>query len=48
MGLREALTAWLEHQIDRAAPPLAASAGKIADRMELLDGYIIAFSTSTG
>ncbi|OYY68454.1 DNA topoisomerase IV subunit A [Sphingomonas sp. 28-63-12] len=43
MSLREALTAWLDHQFIVLQRKSQHRLDKIADRVELLDGYIIAF-----
>ena len=43
MSLREALLAWVEHQFVILRRRSEHRLGKIADRMELLDGYLIAF-----
>jgi topoisomerase-4 subunit A len=43
MSLHEALTAWLAHQIEVLVRRARTRIGKIADRLELLDGYLIAF-----
>ncbi|MFA5989123.1 MAG: DNA topoisomerase IV subunit A [Sphingomonas sp.] len=43
MSLREALSAWLEHQFIVLRRRTQHRLDKIADRVELLEGYIIAF-----
>ncbi len=43
MSLREALSAWLDHQFIVLQRKSQHRLDKIADRIELLDGYIIAF-----
>ncbi len=43
MGLKAVLEAWLAHQIDVLVRRANHRIGKIDDRTELLDGYIIAF-----
>ncbi len=43
MSLREALSAWLDHQFIVLRRKSQHRLDKIADRVELLDGYIIAF-----
>ena len=43
MSLREALSAWLDHQFIVLRRRTQHRLDKIADRIELLDGYIIAF-----
>ena len=43
MGLREVLGEWLKFQIEVLVRRSNHRLGKIADRMELLDGYLIAF-----
>ncbi|MBW4330490.1 DNA topoisomerase IV subunit A [Stakelama sp. CBK3Z-3] len=43
MSLREALLAWVDHQFIVLRRRTEHRLAKIADRMELLDGYIIAF-----
>jgi topoisomerase IV subunit A len=43
MGLREILTQWLTHQIDVLVRRANHRLDKIASRLELLDGYIIAY-----
>jgi topoisomerase-4 subunit A len=43
MSLREALAAWVEHQFVVLRRKSEHRLAKIADRVELLDGYIIAF-----
>ncbi|OYX39939.1 MULTISPECIES: DNA topoisomerase IV subunit A [unclassified Sphingomonas] len=43
MSLREALSAWLDHQFIVLQRKSQHRLDKIADRVELLDGYIIAF-----
>ncbi|WP_267386897.1 DNA topoisomerase IV subunit A [Sphingomonas sp. GC_Shp_3] len=43
MSLREALLAWVEHQFVILRRRSEHRLGKIADRLELLDGYLIAF-----
>jgi topoisomerase-4 subunit A len=43
MGLREALSAWIEHQFVVLRRKSEYRLGKIADRLELVGGYIIAF-----
>ena len=43
MSLKEALTAWLEFQIDVLLNRSRTRIGKIDDRLELLDGFLIAF-----
>ncbi|WCT72497.1 DNA topoisomerase IV subunit A [Sphingomonas naphthae] len=43
MGLKQALTAWLEHQFDVLVRKSRWRLEKIADRIELLDGYLITY-----
>ena len=43
MGLREVLVEWLKHQIDVLVRRARHRLDKIAARLELLDGYIIAY-----
>lgn len=43
MSLRGALTAWVEHQFVVLTRRTEHRLGKIADRVELLDGYLIAY-----
>ncbi|HEY0324374.1 MAG TPA: DNA topoisomerase IV subunit A, partial [Allosphingosinicella sp.] len=43
MGLREVLSEWLKFQIEVLVRRSNHRLGKIADRLELLDGYLIAF-----
>src|SRR5215208_737814 len=43
MSLREALTAWLAFQIEVLLNRSRTRIGKIDDRLELLDGFLIAF-----
>jgi topoisomerase-4 subunit A len=43
MSLREALVAWVEHQFVVLQRRTSHRLGKIADRLELLGGYIIAY-----
>src|SRR5262249_35747510 len=43
MGLGQVLTEWLKHQIDVLVRRARHRLEKIARRLELLDGYIIAF-----
>jgi topoisomerase-4 subunit A len=43
MSLKQALLAWLEHQIAVLLRRSLTRIGKIDDRLELLDGYLIAF-----
>jgi topoisomerase-4 subunit A len=43
MGLREVLVEWLRHQIDVLVRRAQHRLDKIAARLELLDGYIIAY-----
>ena len=43
MSLREALAAWVEHQFIVLQRRTSHRLGKIADRLELLGGYIIAY-----
>jgi topoisomerase-4 subunit A len=43
MSLREALSAWVEHQFVVLTRRTEHRLGKIADRLELVGGYIIAF-----
>ena len=43
MSLREALKAWVDHQFVVLARRTEHRLGKIADRLELVGGYIIAF-----
>jgi topoisomerase-4 subunit A len=43
MSLREVLTAWLAHQIDVLQRRTRHRLAKIADRIELLDGYLVAY-----
>src|SRR5439155_25329924 len=43
MSLRQALTAWLAFQIDVLVRRSQVRIGKIDERLELLDGFLIAF-----
>jgi topoisomerase-4 subunit A len=43
MSLHEALSAWLAHQIEVLVRRANYRIGKIEDRIELLDGYLIAY-----
>ncbi|HWH22187.1 MAG TPA: DNA topoisomerase IV subunit A, partial [Allosphingosinicella sp.] len=43
MSLRQVLTAWLEHQIEVLVRRSQHRVAKIDDRVELLEGYLIAF-----
>ncbi|MFX7961118.1 DNA gyrase subunit A, partial [Acinetobacter baumannii] len=43
MSLRQALLAWVDHQFIVLQRRTRFRLGKIADRLELVDGYIIAF-----
>jgi topoisomerase IV subunit A len=43
MGLKEVLVRWLRHQIEVLIRRATHRLGKIDDRVELLDGYIIAY-----
>ncbi len=43
MGLKAVLTAWIAHQIEVLVRRSTHRIGKIDDRIELLDGYLIAF-----
>ena len=43
MSLREALTAWLQFQIEVLVRKSQVRIGKIDDRLELLDGFLIAY-----
>jgi len=43
LGLKEVLTQWLAHQIDVLVRRAQHRLDKIASRLELLDGYIIAY-----
>ncbi|KTW10588.1 DNA topoisomerase IV subunit A [Sphingomonas sanguinis] len=43
MSLREALSAWVEHQFVVLRRRSEHRLGKIADRIELLDGYLVAY-----
>jgi topoisomerase-4 subunit A len=43
MSLHEALTAWLAHQIEVLVRRARHRVGKIEDRIELLEGYLIAY-----
>ena len=43
MSLKQALTAWLAHQIEVMLRRSHTRIGKIDDRLELLDGFLIAF-----
>ena len=43
MSLREALAAWVEHQFVVLRRRTEHRLAKIADRIELLDGYLIAY-----
>src|SRR3546814_18219092 len=43
MGLKEVLTEWLKHQIEVLVRRSQHRLDKIDARMELLEGYIIAF-----
>ena len=43
MNLKEALTAWLQFQIEVLVRKSQVRIGKIDDRLELLDGFLVAF-----
>ena len=43
MSLKEALTAWLAFQIEVLVRRSQVRIGKIDDRLELLDGFLVAF-----
>ena len=43
MGLKQALAAWLEHQFEVLLRRSRHRLAKIADRVELLEGYIVAY-----
>jgi len=43
MSLKEALTAWLQFQVEVLVRKSQVRIGKIDDRLELLDGFLIAF-----
>ncbi len=43
MGLKSVLVAWLDHQIEVLIRRSQHRLGKIDDRLELLDGYLIAY-----
>lgn len=43
MGLKEALLAWLAHRREVLLKRSAHRLGEIADRLELLDGYLVAY-----
>ena len=43
MGLREIIQSWLDHRRDVLLRRTNQRLGKIADRLEVLDGYLIAF-----
>jgi len=43
MGLKDVLAAWLDHQIEVLVRRSQHRLGKIDDRVELLDGYLIAY-----
>jgi topoisomerase-4 subunit A len=43
MSLKQALAAWIEHQFDVLLRRTRHRLDKIADRIELLDGYIVAY-----
>lgn len=43
MGLKAVLTAWLDHQIEVLVRRSQHRLGKIDDRVELLDGYLVAY-----
>ncbi len=43
LGLKELLTRWLRHQIEVLVRRAQHRLGKIDDRVELLDGYLIAY-----
>jgi topoisomerase-4 subunit A len=43
MSLKEALTAWLQFQIEVLVRKSQVRIGKIDDRLELLDGFLVAF-----
>jgi topoisomerase-4 subunit A len=43
MGLKEVLSAWLAHQFEVLVRRAQHRIGKIEDRLELLEGYLIAF-----
>ncbi len=43
MGLKPLLTAWITHQIEVLVRRATHRIGKIDDRVELLDGYLIAY-----
>ena len=48
MSLKQALSAWLAHQIEVLLRRSMTRIGKIDERLELLDGYLIAFSPRPG
>jgi topoisomerase-4 subunit A len=43
MSLKQALTAWLAHQIEVLVRRASVRIGKIDDRLELLEGFLVAF-----
>lgn len=43
LGLKEVLSQWLDHQIEVLVRRATHRLGKIDDRVELLDGYLIAY-----
>ncbi len=43
MGLKDVLAAWLDHQIEVLVRRSQHRLGKIDDRVELLDGYLVAY-----
>ncbi len=43
MSLRQALTAWLAHQIEVMVRRASVRIGKIDDRLELLEGFLVTF-----
>ena len=43
MSLKQALTAWLSHQIEVLLRRARVRIGKIDDRLELLEGFLVAF-----
>jgi topoisomerase-4 subunit A len=43
MSLKQALAAWLEHQLDVLVKRARHRLERIAERIELLDGYLVAF-----
>ena len=47
MGLREALSAFLEHRLDVLVRRTRYRLGRTERRLEILQGYLIAFSIST-